>query len=87
MLKISKLFSGYNHIRILRDINLRVDQGEFVALVGGNGAGKSTLMKTISGLIAPTSGKISFGDITLSGQGTERAVDADGSLTCESAAA
>ena len=76
MLEVSDLVAGYGRITIVRDVALRVEPGELVALVGVNGAGKTTLMKTIAGLVAPTAGRISFDGAALTGQGTERTVDA-----------
>jgi branched-chain amino acid transport system ATP-binding protein len=60
LLEIKKLNVGYGDIQVLWDISLRVEEGQIVALVGANGAGKSTLLKTISGLLTPYSGSISF---------------------------
>jgi branched-chain amino acid transport system ATP-binding protein len=76
LLEVSGLVAGYGRITIVRDVALRVEPGELVALVGVNGAGKTTLMKTIAGLVAPTAGRISFDGAALTGQGTERTVDA-----------
>ena len=50
----------YGSIQALKGISLRVDEGEIVTLIGANGAGKSTALRTISGLIKPRSGKITF---------------------------
>ena len=58
MLEIANLCAGYGNISVLRDVTLRVGDGEFVAIVGPNGAGKTTLFKTISGIVQPTSGSI-----------------------------
>jgi ABC-type branched-subunit amino acid transport system ATPase component len=57
---------SYDKVQILFGVDLEVEQGEIVALLGTNGAGKSTLLKAISGLVDPTSGRILFGgeDIT-----------------------
>ncbi|MBX9962605.1 MAG: ABC transporter ATP-binding protein [Burkholderiales bacterium] len=60
VLEITGLEAGYGGIPVLHDVALRVDAGEFVAIVGPNGAGKSTLFKTISGIVAARSGSIRF---------------------------
>ena len=60
MLEVAGLVAGYGRITILRDVELRVEPGELVALVGVNGAGKTTLMKTIAGLVPSTGGRVSF---------------------------
>jgi branched-chain amino acid transport system ATP-binding protein len=59
MLEVSALSSHYGRIQALADIDLTVQEGELVALVGANGAGKSTLLRAISG-VQPCSGKIIF---------------------------
>ena len=66
MLVIENVDTYYGKIRALREVCLKIEEGEAVALVGPNGAGKTTLMKTISGMIRPRAGKIVFGgmDIT-----------------------
>jgi len=76
LLEVSGLVSGYGRISILRDVELRVEPGELVALVGVNGAGKTTLMKTIAGLVPASAGRIAFQGSNLTGRGAERAVDA-----------
>ena len=60
MLKINDLCVNYGNFSALRDINLEVNKGEIVALLGSNGAGKSTTLKTISGQLIQTSGSIQF---------------------------
>jgi branched-chain amino acid transport system ATP-binding protein len=60
MLTIHGLRSGYGKIEVLHDINLTIERGQIVTLIGANGAGKTTFLKTISGLIRPTSGIIEF---------------------------
>ena len=62
MLRISGLRAGYGDVEVLHDLSLEVQQGEVVALVGANGAGKTTTMRTISGLLRPAAGQISFLD-------------------------
>lgn len=60
LLQVSDLHVSYGRIEVLHGVNLRVDEGKIVALVGANGAGKSTLLRTISGLTRPRRGTISF---------------------------
>ena len=58
----------------LRDINLEVARGEFIALIGHSGCGKSTLLNLVAGLTTPTSGVLLLDDRELKGPGPERAV-------------
>ena len=51
---------SYGGLRALTDVTLSVNEGQFVTVVGPNGAGKSTLFKTISGVVRPASGEITF---------------------------
>jgi len=60
MLEVSSLDVFYGKSQALRNISLRVDEGEIVALVGANGAGKTTLLNTISGLLRSASGSVEF---------------------------
>ena len=60
LLSISGLAAGYGATEILRGIDLAVDPGEIVAVLGSNGAGKSTLNRAISGVLRPTRGSIRF---------------------------
>lgn len=60
MLEVKGLHSGYGKISVLREVSLRVDEGEIIGVIGANGAGKSTLLKTISGLVRATSGSVTF---------------------------
>jgi branched-chain amino acid transport system ATP-binding protein len=62
LLSVENVTAGYGDVRVLWGIDLRVERGEIVALIGSNGAGKSTLLRTISGLIASTSGCVRFAD-------------------------
>jgi len=59
-LKIEKLNTGYDDLKVLFDIDLEVNEGELVALVGSNGAGKTTLLRVISGTIPVTSGSVKW---------------------------
>jgi putative ABC transport system ATP-binding protein len=62
-LYLSKQYKGKKHpIKAVTDINLQVEQGEFILLKGRSGAGKSTLLNLIGGLITPTSGSVRIED-------------------------
>jgi branched-chain amino acid transport system ATP-binding protein len=60
MLSIQGINVYYGAIHALKDLSVEVNQGEVVAIIGSNGAGKSTLLRTISGLLRPKSGTITF---------------------------
>ena len=60
MLEVRDLRVRYGAIEAVRGLDLRVRQGELVALVGSNGAGKSTLLKAVAGILRPVSGNIVF---------------------------
>lgn len=62
MLKVENINVFYGKIQALKDVSLEVGEGEIVALIGANGAGKSTTLKTISGMLHPRSGHITFMD-------------------------
>jgi len=67
MLEVRGLRSGYGAVEVLRGIDLDVAAGEIVALLGSNGAGKTTLNNTLSGLIPPFAGTMSFDGRPLAG--------------------
>jgi branched-chain amino acid transport system ATP-binding protein len=60
LLELKNVSSAYGSVEALRGVSLHVEKGEIVTLLGANGAGKSTTLRTISGLIRPTSGEIWF---------------------------
>ncbi len=62
MLKIQNLAVHYGMIQAVHDVSFEVKQGEIVTLIGANGAGKTTILRTISGLIRPSQGSITFED-------------------------
>ena len=65
---------GSTAVEALRDIDLRIESGEFVAVVGPSGCGKSTLLNAIAGLIEPTDGAITIADRPVTGPDSDRAV-------------
>jgi nitrate/nitrite transport system ATP-binding protein len=62
------------HFHALREINLGIDKGEFIALIGHSGCGKSTLLNLIAGLTMPTDGGLICDNREIAGPGPERAV-------------
>jgi branched-chain amino acid transport system ATP-binding protein len=58
MLEIDELVTTYGAVRALDDVSLRIVPGSITAILGANGAGKTTLLRTISGLVAPRSGRV-----------------------------
>ena len=62
MLKIDDIHVYYGAIHAIKGVSFEVHPGEIVALIGANGAGKSTILKTVSGLMHPRSGRITFMD-------------------------
>jgi branched-chain amino acid transport system ATP-binding protein len=60
LLEVKNVDVRYGRIEAIHDMSFSVDEGEIVSLIGANGAGKSTTMKTISGLLNPSSGSILF---------------------------
>ncbi|MDA9451674.1 MULTISPECIES: ABC transporter ATP-binding protein [Bradyrhizobium] len=65
MLRIEGLSAGYSAKPVLNDVSIEVGAGQFVAIVGPNGAGKTTLFKTISGIVKPSGGAITFDGVDL----------------------
>ncbi len=68
MLELTGVSVSYGAIRAVRDVSLRVDKGETVALIGANGAGKTTILQTISGLLRPAVGQISLSGKPIGGR-------------------
>jgi branched-chain amino acid transport system ATP-binding protein len=67
LLSVDGLFTNYGKIRILRDVSLRVGEGEVVALLGLNGAGKTTTMRSILGLTPPRAGTVHYAGRNVTG--------------------
>ena len=74
MLEVRGLDAHYGRIQALRGINLAVDKGEIVALVGSNGAGKSTLLRVISGVQPASAGSVRFEGHDITGLAADRRV-------------
>lgn len=74
MLTLENVSVSYGAIEALTDINLQVNQGEVVTLIGANGAGKTTTLRTITGLLEPRSGQVIYENQTISGMATHRLV-------------
>ena len=72
MLELKNLSSGYGAIEALKGINIRLDKGEIVTLIGANGAGKSTTLRSITGLVPPASGEIIYEGRRLNGMPTHQ---------------
>jgi len=60
MLRLESVSAGYGRVSVLSEVSMEVREGDFVCLVGANGAGKTTTLKTISGLLRPSAGRIVF---------------------------
>lgn len=60
MLQVQDISVHYGMIQAVHGVSFEVNQGEIVSLIGANGAGKTTILRTISGLVRPSSGKILF---------------------------
>jgi len=75
LLEVSGVDVFYGRVQALRGAALTVDQGEVVALIGSNGAGKTTMLRTISGLMHPTRGSITFNGRDISHTEPQKIVD------------
>lgn len=74
MLKIDNINVYYGAIHALKGISVEVNEGEIVTLIGANGAGKSTILRTISGLLKPKSGEITFEGKNIAGSPVQEIV-------------
>lgn len=75
MLQLNSVSAGYGAINVLEDVDLSVEEGEVVTIVGGNGAGKTTTLRTISGLVTPNRGEIRFEGQNIAGMASHDIVD------------
>ena len=76
MLKVRDLSVHYGKIRAVRNIDMDIEQGEIVSLIGANGAGKSTTLRALSGLIKPAGGTIAFEGKPITGWSAKAIVEA-----------
>jgi len=74
MLTLENVSVSYGAIEALTGINLRVEQGEVVTLIGANGAGKTTTLRTITGLLEPKTGRVTYEGKQISGVATHKLV-------------
>ena len=71
LLSVSGLAAGYGGAQALYGVDLHVDEGEIVSVLGANGAGKTTTLRAVSGMIRPWSGEVRLGDRALNGEPPE----------------
>ncbi|ELY58105.1 ABC transporter [Natronococcus amylolyticus DSM 10524] len=74
VLEVAGLDAGYGDLQIIDDVDLTVDDGEYVTIVGPNGAGKSTVMKSVFGLTVHMGGSIEFAGEEISGYRPEQII-------------
>lgn len=72
ILEIKDLYKSFEEKEVLSNINLKVEEGEFIAIMGQSGSGKSTLLYCISGMDRPTSGNVIFGGKDISNLNDEK---------------
>lgn len=73
-LELKNVSKSYGATPVLNDINLSLEKGEFVAIVGYSGAGKTTLISLIAGLLKPDSGSITLNDLEVTAPGPDRGI-------------
>ena len=74
MLTLENVSVNYGAIEALKGVSMHVDKGEVVTLIGANGAGKSTTLRTITGLLEPSDGRIMFEGESIGGRATHKLV-------------
>lgn len=73
-LELKGVSKNFGKTRVLREIDLSIEKGEFVAIVGFSGSGKTTLISLIAGLITPDSGSITLNDLEVTAPGPDRGI-------------
>ncbi len=71
-IKLENVFKEYNGATVVKDVSLKVNDGEIIALLGPSGCGKTTILRIIAGLIPMSSGKILFGDKDVSNLSSQK---------------
>ncbi|VFQ46607.1 ABC transporter ATP-binding protein [Desulfoluna butyratoxydans] len=74
MLKISNINTFYGNIQALKDLSIEINEGEIITLIGANGAGKTTTLMSISGVVPPRSGEITFDGVPIHAMSPEKIV-------------
>ncbi len=74
ILQLSDVRKTFDKATILRDINLTVEEGDFVSIIGFSGSGKSTLMNLIGGLLKASAGEVSMNGEPIKGPGPDRGI-------------
>ena len=74
MIEINGVQKSFGDLKVLEDINLKIEDGDIYGLVGKSGAGKSTLLRTIVGLVKPKSGTISYNEQNITGLNSQKIV-------------
>lgn len=83
MLSLQNVSVSYGPIKAVRSVNMKIEQGEVVTLLGSNGAGKSSLLRSIMGMLPIRTGKITLDGQTINGIATEKIVRLGLTLTPE----
>ena len=73
-LELKNVSKSFGNAAVLRDINLSIEKGEFVAIVGYSGAGKTTLMSLLAGLLKPDTGTVTLDGKEMAGPGPDRGI-------------
>jgi branched-chain amino acid transport system ATP-binding protein len=74
LLKVSAMSAGYGDVEVLHKVDLTVQAGEIVCLIGSNGAGKTTLLRSLSGMVRATTGAITFAERSIQGLSAQEIV-------------
>lgn len=74
LLEVNSLHAGYGSVEVLHGVDLLIRPGELSVIIGPNGHGKTTLLRTLSGLVTPTSGNVRFAGDEITGHRPERIV-------------